>query len=59
MSMLLPEFGQYLRDNTLSLGWVTPYQQSLMTGFLATLTPEQRAAALAYDGDDHLGGPDQ
>jgi hypothetical protein len=26
-----------------------------MTGFLATLTEEQRAAAVAYCGNDHLG----
>ena len=26
-----------------------------MTGFIATLTPEQTAAALAYRGDDHVG----
>jgi len=27
-----------------------------MTGFLATLTPEQLAAALAYDGPDTMIG---
>lgn len=26
-----------------------------MTGFVATLSEEQRAEALAYAGDDHLG----
>ena len=29
-----------------------------MTGFLALLTPEQRAAALAYCGDDSHGDAD-
>jgi len=28
-----------------------------MTGFIATLTDEQKAAALAYCGDDHHGPP--
>jgi hypothetical protein len=28
-----------------------------MTGFMATLTPAQRQAALAYRGSDHLGDP--
>jgi hypothetical protein len=30
-----------------------------MTGFMATLTPEQKEAALAYRGDDTHGEPDE
>jgi len=35
---------------------VIPSKRETISGFLATLTPEQRQRALAYRGDDSIGG---
>lgn len=34
-----------------------PEHKRVLTGFVATLTPEQRAAAMSYCGEDHHGPP--